>query len=50
MRRTILNITRETKERFEQMKKDYSDNPEEKDNEFINELLDYVEENATEEE
>jgi len=48
MRRTIINLTPETKERFEQMKQEYSDNPQAKDNEFLIDLMDFVEENIKE--
>jgi len=49
-RNTFISVCANTKERFAQMKQDYSENPEARDDIFVNELLDFAEENFEDEE
>ncbi len=45
---TIISVLKTTKERFTNLKKEHSEKPEERDEFFLNELMDYVEENMKE--
>ena len=50
MRRTIINITAQTKERLEQLKNDYCDNPEASNEQFLNDMMDFCEEQTKQQE
>ncbi len=43
---TIISVLKTTRQRFRELKKEYSGNPEGKDQEFLIDLMDFLEQNS----